>query len=122
MKQRIIKFRAWDKNKGKMHKVHYLGIGSNGYFCVCENQFELDGNCEIMQFTGLFDRNKKEIFEGDIVMCKYKWIGDDGTEECPHEKEIFEEVEFGGGSYGIICEMPEKDLEIIGNIYETPNS
>jgi len=61
---REIKFRAWDK-----HSKMWIGIpirreGKNKIFTRIIQETP---NIEIMQFTGLKDKNGKEIFEGDIV-------------------------------------------------------
>jgi len=68
------------------------------------------------QFTGLLDKNEKEIYEGDVV----KRIGDFGTEQYPNKQECIEVVEFNNACFNPICEEPIENFEIIGNIYENP--
>jgi len=82
----------------------------------------------LMQYTGLKDKNGKEIYEGDLV----KWS--DGEYKHPSNPRIAEvrfdpELSFfafnvdSGHKFGYSNFMysdTEKHLEIIGNIYENP--
>lgn len=81
----------------------------------CYNPDEI----ELMQSTGLKDKNGKEVFIGDIVKC---------TRGCPHE--VYLEKEYGGTFIGGMPAVYLKGFgdgyawteyeEIIGNIYENP--
>ncbi|HGJ9545853.1 TPA: YopX family protein [Streptococcus pneumoniae] len=74
---------------------------------------------ELMQSTGLKDKNGKEVFIGDIVKC---------TRGCLHE--VYLEKEYGGTFIGGMPSIYLKGLlsgyawtedeEIIGNVYENP--
>ena len=60
---REIKFRAWDKETKKMSLYPQLGFNNS---VDINEQIRCCGK-ELMQYTGLKDKNGKEIYEGDIV-------------------------------------------------------
>src|SRR4051812_17759551 len=63
---RTIKFRAWDKANNKFHYDFDLTSQFDGRISWNYETTELT-DIELMQFTGLLDKNGKEIYEGDIL-------------------------------------------------------
>ena len=114
MNQREIKFRAWDKKNKRIYEVWELTLEEDGSVDILRmwgmkgrQMFKLGGEIELMQYTGLKDKNGKEIYEGDIVKTNNKRIF---SIEIP---DIF--YKLADGSW-----MTETDFGVIGNIYENP--
>lgn len=118
----IPKFRAWDKKTSKLHVV-------NGIYCDNKKIHYIDDkrvrfvdfdNVIIMQSTGLFDKNNKEIFEGDVVRQVR-------TQPTTENERITGVVTMIEGAWLIMNDNEQlaSDLwsetdenEIIGNVYE----
>lgn len=119
-----LKFRVWDKKR----KILYYGI-NNFQFGFLDNQqvikyvdlpaepngvFLNTREFVIQQFTGLQDRNNKDIYVGDIVRIGH------------NNKTFISQVTFEIGCFGVVNNGVFKNLsyyftpsiEVIGNIYE----
>ncbi len=132
---KTIKYRAWDIKEKAMYIPSELQFRSEGVFCYYGtlNSKEYDGKeyydnrklCNeysgreqeaiLMQFTGLLDKNGKEIYEGDIFQ-------DEESGDCDF---VEWNIAYSGWSTNIWFEPLElteqaSRIEVVGNIYENP--
>ena len=142
---RVIKFRVWDKEDKRMHicgeNIHdsiSFDDDNIGEYYNLQNGCGSPETYELMQYTGLKDKNCVEIYEGDIVkQTYYKSVGYGEDIENYEGWFIGEVVIISSGvcmkkPLMYECEMDKlvktngyKNIagyrsEVIGNIYENP--
>ena len=125
-----IKFRAWNTRKPygneQLKEMAYFELTDLDEDYIIPSGTYLEGDFNIMQYTGLKDKNSKEIYEGDIVayqgypelplsVASVEWNNErarfiirwqDGQSHLGHD--TFDRAEYLIG------------YEVIGNIYENP--
>ena len=124
---REIRFRAWDKEDKKMFPVLEIDFVDGWVKMYCKiagRHYNYLDNLVLLQFTGLEDKNGKEIYEGDIVSVKY--IYDKRTTDRAQVVWREDKAGFGLKSlkgltnevYELYKITTEHNLEVVGNIYE----
>ena len=119
------KFRAWDKKHKEMFEVVKIEFHPNIFYMAKEPAWiviRAKNEIELMQSTGLKDKNGVEIFEGDIVAGKFYFAGvgyfDTGEREVivRNKPVLWEDGKFLCSGFDL-SEMNEC-IKVIGNIYK----
>jgi uncharacterized phage protein (TIGR01671 family) len=143
---REIKLRGLDRNDGLVKEIERIDFKNEIALFVGEYGWVEFNNVELEQFTGLHDKNGKEIYEGDIVKFDDE-VWSSSYTSCGTEYDSYEVVNYGVVGfdeetlrydfvkYKYNENQVEADLhenhdlefadfiqehEIIGNIYENP--
>lgn len=120
---RTIKFRAWDKGWKQIVYPdiihHNINLGFTIYQAFKSSDggvyFPLQENLILMQFTGIYDCEGKEIWEGDILEIWIENIKQDNLYTVDDMKELYFEMNRDDSYYRF------NKVKVIGNVYEHPN-
>ena len=141
--QKVIKFKAWNKETKEMMQVDQITLAHNATrfgtgIMDSHNDLHSMIDIELMQFTGLKDKNGKEIYEGDVVRWDDASVGSYWrAAEVIYEPGHFtfrtipklcvncfkrERHDFKMGSFAYCPDTANYGnvMEVIGNIYENP--
>ena len=120
-----IKFRAWVKDRKAIFEVVLINYVTKKVTYLLERVGHLlsirdakFNDVELMQYTGLKDKNNKEIYEGDILFESfgeryYKVVFENGGFRAEFKGD-FDEHSFD------LIDVVAQGCEIVGNIYENP--
>jgi uncharacterized phage protein (TIGR01671 family) len=130
---RQLKFRVWDTQAQNMiypegpegvYQGHYT-LSLNGEFTNLQNGV---GGKEIIvqEFTGLIDKNGKDIYEGDLISFSCNYTVDSSDVDIVQWKtqEVYYDSELAGFFFGrdqgfqILDKIMPETLEVVGNIFE----
>lgn len=124
---REIKFRAWKNQAERMYDVtnmmwkdDWIGVNSTDSIGINYVDNHLPNDYELMQYTGLKDKNEVEIYEGDV--CLYDGLpgAKKGLPIVWHRGGFFLQGRLVTDTEPLTQVSSHRSMEVIGNIWENP--
>ena len=112
---REIKFRAWNKQTRRMEDVRQINFFDSEMLNGNSEWYSLR-HIELLQHTGLNDKNGKEIYEGDIIQVDGYGNKEIYTVSYRYGRYVLEAKDLVEG----FLDVDDDFLEVVGNIYENP--
>jgi hypothetical protein len=115
----IPKYRAWDKTNKEMYLVDEINFNRGEFESIGDGITFLReaDEVELMQSTGLFDKNGQEIFEGDVLTSENYPVK--GVVEFRSNLGMWVNCLKDYSYYECLGNVAS-NREIIGNVYENP--
>jgi len=119
---RPIKFRVWDKRENKGMSTQNMLYEAQLHH-LWQDFVDYPGY-ELMQYTGLTDKNGKEIYEGDIVQYNQNSSYDNMDFIAKWSDDKLGFIFQSNSGEQLVNQTPHlnrfKHLEVVGNIFENP--
>jgi hypothetical protein len=110
---RLIKFRVWDKRETKGMSTQNMLYDAQLHH-LWQDFVDYPGY-ELMQYTGLTDKNGKEIYEGDIIHLKFGEL----NANLVVKWDKYMGLKYHNGGWTSLVHV-DTHGEVIGNIFENP--
>jgi hypothetical protein len=110
---RLIKFRVWDKRETKGMSTQNMLYDAQLHH-LWQDFVDYPGY-ELMQYTGLTDKNGKEIYEGDIIHLKFGEL----NANLVVKWDKYMGLKYHNGGWTSMVHV-DTHGEVIGNIFENP--
>ncbi len=118
---RVFKFRAWDPAIQSMLDFEADALREKIWMSIMLNNSEKDGEV-LMQWTGFYDSDGKEIYEGDVLVnaeeAYWRVFLDSGSGQWA-KVNVFAHEDDEWMSWEPVADYPNL-FKVVGNIYENP--